>query len=131
MGPDGKRTHHCGLLRAEHAGAKVTLNGWLETIRDHGGVVFGSLRDRSGIVQIVFKEPPREPLRPEYVIAVAGEVRLRPEGMRNPDLPTGAVEVAVRELAVLNPSRPPPFEVASFAQEEPNEEVRLGHRFLD
>ncbi len=131
MGPDGKRTHHCGLLRAEHAGAKVTLNGWLETIRDHGGVVFGSLRDRSGIVQIVFKEPPREPLRPEYVIAVAGEVRLRPEGMRNPDLPTGAVEVAVRELAVLNPSRPPPFEVASFAQEEPNEEVRLRHRFLD
>jgi aspartyl-tRNA synthetase len=134
MLPELKRTHHCGLLRTDHVGAHVTLNGWMETIRDHGGVVFGSLRDRSGIVQVVFKNQDvlaKETLRPEFVVAIRGEVHLRPEGTHNPELATGDVEVIVEALTVLNPSRPLPFEIASHVGEEPNEEVRLKYRFLD
>ncbi|GLY53362.1 aspartate--tRNA ligase [Lentzea sp. NBRC 102530] len=127
------RTHEAGSLRAEHAGQSVTLTGWVARRRDHGGVIFIDLRDASGVAQVVFREGEMAErahrLRSEYVVKVTGEVSARPEGSENPELPTGAIEVYVSELEVLNEAAPLPFQVES--EVEPGEEARLKHRYLD
>ena len=130
-----KRTHTCGQLTARDIGATVTLNGWVESLRDHGALRFLDLRDRYGLTQVVL-DPRQDPhgvqkgLRAEYVLAVRGKVRARPEGMRNPKLATGEVEVEASGVEVLNPSEVPPFEI-SETDDEPNEEIRLKYRYLD
>src|ERR1700750_390927 len=97
------RTHEAGTLRAEHAGETVVLAGWVARRRDHGGVAFIDLRDASGAVQTVVRDLESvHGLRAEYCVKVVGDVRIRPEGNENPDLPTGAVEVVVSELEVLS-----------------------------
>jgi aspartyl-tRNA synthetase len=124
------RTHDAGSLRASDAGQTVTLAGWVATRRDHGGVTFIELRDRSGHVQVVLRESPEaHALRNEWVVAVTGEVRLRPEGNVNPNVPTGEVEVVASTLDVLNEAAPLPFQVDEHA--EVGEEVRLRYRYLD
>ncbi|MFJ8965574.1 aspartate--tRNA ligase [Lentzea sp. NPDC102401] len=127
------RTHEAGSLRAEHAGQSVTLTGWVARRRDHGGVIFIDLRDASGVAQVVFREGEMAErahrLRSEYVVKVTGDVSKRPEGSENPDLSTGAIEVYVTDLEVLNEAAPLPFQVESDV--EPGEEARLKHRYLD
>jgi len=130
------RTARAGMLTAADAGAAVRLAGWVATRRDHGGVMFVDLRDASGRVQIVMnpEESPEvgaiaETLRDEFCIAVAGTVRLRPEGTINPTMPTGEVEVAVETLRVLSPAEPLPFQIDDRA--EVDESRRLEFRYLD
>jgi len=125
------RTHQAGTLRAEHAGQTVVLAGWVARRRDHGGVVFIDLRDASGIVQVVWRSEEAEAheLRAEFCVAVTGEVRLRPAGNENPELPTGAVEVAVEQLDVLSEADPLPFPVEGTA--DISEDVRIKYRYLD
>jgi aspartyl-tRNA synthetase len=131
-----ERTHHCGELRASNAGESVTLCGWAHRVRDIGGIIFLEVRDRSGIVQAVTSPDASsqvhriaERVRPEWVVKVVGVVRERPPEMVNPDLPTGAVEVDVTSLEVLNEAKTPPFQVAL---EEPVDEIiRLRHRYID
>ena len=128
------RTHLCGELDRSSIGADVRLCGWVQRRRDHGGVIFVDLRDRTGRVQIVL-DPDRpeqfqvaESLRNEYVLSIAGRVRLRPEGTENPDMPTGEVEVLGHEIEVLNPSEPLPF---PLEEDDITEAVRLRYRYLD
>ena len=128
------RTHTCGALRATDIGAEVRLSGWCHRIRDHGGVLFIDLRDHYGITQVVadpdspaFKVA--ETLRSEWVVRVDGRVRRRPDGTDNADLPTGAVEVYVREIEVLGQAGELPMPV--FGDQEYPEEIRLKYRFLD
>ncbi len=127
------RSHPVGTLRAEHAGQTVTLAGWVARRRDHGGVIFIDLRDASGTGQIVFREGEMAErahrLRSEFCVQVTGEVVLRPEGNENPELPTGAIEVTVTDLAVLSESAPLPFAIDEHTGV--GEEVRLRHRYLD
>jgi aspartyl-tRNA synthetase len=124
------RTHDAGALRKEHAGGRVVLAGWVARRRDHGGVTFVDLRDASGVVQVVFREESQaHDLRSEYCVKVTGEVRVRPAGNENPELPTGDVEVITDELEVLSPAEPLPFPVDGAV--EVNEEARLRHRYLD
>ncbi|MFP4112158.1 MAG: amino acid--tRNA ligase-related protein, partial [Candidatus Woesearchaeota archaeon] len=131
-----KRTHTCGDLRKENIGNTVTLSGWVNTRRDHGGLIFIDLRDRYGLSQVVF-EPTHskkifseaENLRREDVIEVTGKVRSRPEGMINPKLPTGDVEVLIDELEVLSKADTPPIEIDD--RKVANEELRLKYRYLD
>lgn len=128
------RTHTAGSLRAEHIGQTVTLSGWVDRRRDHGGVAFIDLRDASGIAQVVIRdEEVAHPLRSEFVLQVTGEVSRRPAGNENPNLPTGEVELIAAEVTVLNESAPLPFQVSSgLAESDPiGEEVRLKHRYLD
>jgi aspartyl-tRNA synthetase len=134
-----RRTHTCGELREIHEGQTVILNGWVHTFRDHRVFVFVDLRDRYGITQAVF-EPERgaelfaaaQELRSEFVIAVRGKVARRLPGKENPDLATGAIEVKVEEMQVLNRCPTPPFEVTEFpGQELANEDLRLQYRYLD
>jgi aspartyl-tRNA synthetase len=132
-----RRTHQCGDLRREHAGQSVRLCGWVHRLRDHGGVLFLDLRDRSGLVQVIFRpgEGPDHPserarrLGSEFVIAVEGNCVPRPDSMVNPQMPTGAVEVEATGLAVLNDSQTPPF----VLEEAPSagEDLRLEYRYLD
>jgi aspartyl-tRNA synthetase len=131
-----RRTYECGALRAEHAGERVTLAGGVHARRDHGGVIFIDLRDRAGLVQVVFN--PAEDagahaaageLRLEYVAAVRGTVRPRPAGTENSELPTGAVEVRGEEIRVLNVARSVPFPLEEGA--EVAEANRLRYRYLD
>ncbi|MDZ7362970.1 MAG: aspartate--tRNA ligase [candidate division KSB1 bacterium] len=130
-----KRSHTCGALRKEHAGAEVTLMGWVDSWRDHGGVFFVDLRDRYGKTQIVFNPVVSEiyqkakDLRSEYVIAVRGKVALRPAGMINKNLVTGEIEIIAQELKILNPAKPAPFEISDRI--EAAEELRLKYRYLD
>ena len=131
-----KRTHGCGALRAADAGQTVTLMGWAFRRRDHGGLVFVDLRDREGLTQCVFdpKEAPDahdkvEGVRAEFVLAVRGPVALRPPGTENSKLPTGAVEVRVSEMKILNDSRPLPFQLED--EGEVDETLRLKYRYLD
>jgi aspartyl-tRNA synthetase len=130
------RSHYCGELNSSHVGQEVVLCGWVHRRRDHGGVIFVDLRDRDGLVQVVF-DPDRpqtfglaEQVRNEYVLGVKGRVRPRPEGTENKDLPTGAVEVLGLELEVLNTSDTPPLQVDAHAQDA-SEEVRLRYRYVD
>ncbi len=128
------RTHKCGELRESDIGQEVRLSGWCHRIRDHGGLLFIDLRDHYGVTQVVadpdsaaFKEAER--LRSEWVVRIDGKVRKRPAGTENPDLPTGAVEVYIREIEVLGPAGELPMPV--FGDQEYPEEIRLKYRFLD
>jgi aspartyl-tRNA synthetase len=130
------RTHTCGELRAAHAGQKVTLAGWVDEYRDHGGVVFIDLRDRYGLTQVAFRldevseiQKTAQQLRHEYVIQVTGEVVLRGKENTNPKLATGEVELLARELTLLNKSKTPPFQPNGDTL--PNEELRLQYRYID
>ncbi len=124
------RSHDAGTLRAAQHGQQVTLAGWVARRRDHGGVVFIDLRDASGVVQVVLRqEDVAHDLRAEFCVLVTGEVRRRPDGNENPDLPTGEVEVAASGLEVLSQADPLPFPVEGNA--ELSEEVRLRYRYLD
>ncbi len=133
------RTHYCGHLRADHIGDTVTLFGWVDRRRDHGGVVFVDLRDRTGIVQIV-SDPVRTPasyslaeqLRNEYVVKIVGRVSQRPEDSLNPKLPTGEVEIYADTIEILNAVRKQlPFQVSTTEGESVREELRLRYRYLD
>jgi aspartyl-tRNA synthetase len=133
------RTHYCGDLRSEHIGSTVTLFGWVDRRRDHGGVIFLDLRDRSGIVQIV-SDPQRtdasyplaETMRTEYVVKVVGRVSARPADSLNPKLGTGEIEIYADQLELLNAVRKQmPFQVASADTETVREELRLKYRYLD
>ncbi|HMA37434.1 MAG TPA: aspartate--tRNA ligase, partial [Chloroflexia bacterium] len=126
----------CGAVRAADAGSLVLLNGWVHRRRDHGGLIFLDIRDRWGLTQVVCNpaDAPAaaataETVRNEYVVRVQGTVRLRPEGMRNPKLATGDVEVAATQLTILNAAKPLPFDVAGAT--EPDESLRLKYRYLD
>lgn len=126
------RTHTAGSLRAEHIGTTVTLTGWVDRRRDHGGVAFVDLRDASGIAQVVIRdEAVAHGLRAEYVLQVTGEVGRRPEGNENPNLPTGEVELVAQDVVVLNEAAALPFQVSSALDETIGEEARLRHRYLD
>lgn len=131
-----KRTHYCGSLNISNVDSEVILMGWVHRRRDHGGVIFIDLRDREGIVQIIFNpdinsDSHREAhrIRSEFVIAIRGKVRLRPSGMENPELKTGDIEVLVEELQILNESKTPPFVFDEAT--EISESVRLKNRYLD
>lgn len=131
------KTHTCGELRAAQAGETITLAGWVHRRRDHGGVAFFDMRDRSGLVQVVFKpDLPNETLelvagvRSEWVLQITGLVQKRPEGMLNPKLPTGEIEVIAKEIRVLNPAKALPFVLNDDAK-LPEENIRLKYRYLD
>ncbi|WP_017941368.1 MULTISPECIES: aspartate--tRNA ligase [unclassified Thioalkalivibrio] len=128
------RTHLCGRVTENELDSEVTLCGWVNRRRDHGGVIFVDLRDHAGLVQVVF-DPDREDvfaraeqLRSEYVIRMTGRVRRRPEGTENPDLTTGAVEILGLELEVLNAAKTPPF---PLDDEDVGEDTRLRYRYMD
>ena len=130
------RTHLAGELRKELAGETVTLTGWVSRRRDHGGVIFIDLRDRSGIAQVVFRESDvaerAHDLRSEYCVKVTGTVEPRPEGSENPNLPSGEIEVNVADLEVLNKSAALPFQIDDPSTSgEVGEETRLKYRYLD
>ena len=127
------RTRTAGSLRASDIGQVVTLTGWVDRRRDHGGVAFIDLRDSSGIAQVVIREEVAHDLRAEYVLAVTGEVSARPEGNANPNLPTGEIEVVVSDVEILNASAPLPFQVSDHAEDagQVGEEARLRYRYLD
>ena len=131
-----KRTRYCGTLRPEDAGSEVVLNGWVQTRRDHGGVIFIDLRDRTGLVQVVCN-PEVSPAahaaaraaRSEFVLSCRGKVRRRPPESVNPRLPTGEVEVMAEKVAVVSASHTPPFEIEDGV--EVDETLRLRYRYLD
>jgi len=127
------RSHYCGQVNASLVGEDITVTGWVHRRRDHGGVIFVDLRDREGLLQIVF-DPDKpeifaeaERIRGEFVLAVKGRVRPRPEGTVNPNMATGEIEVLATELTTLNDSATPPF----HHDEQANEELRLKYRYLD
>src|SRR5690554_4029729 len=128
------RTHHCGQLRIEHVGQEVELSGWMDTKRDFGGMTFIDLRDRYGIVQLIFNMETDEDLclqarklGREDVIQVKGKVRERSN--KNPDLPTGDVEVVVDTITVLNKSKLPPFTIENDT--DGGDDLRMKYRYLD
>ncbi|MEE8544152.1 MAG: aspartate--tRNA ligase [Gammaproteobacteria bacterium] len=127
------RSHYCGQLNRSQIGEEITVAGWVHRRRDHGGVIFVDLRDREGLLQVVFDpDTPEmfaeaERLRGEYVLSVHGRLRERPEGTINSELPTGEVELLATELTVLNKSKTPPF----HHEEHASEELRLRFRYLD
>ena len=129
------RSHYCGQLNESRDGQEVTLCGWVHRRRDHGGVIFLDIRDREGLAQVVF-DPDREAtfakadrVRSEYVVKITGKVRLRPEGARNPNMASGAIEVLGYELEVLNQAETPPFPLDEYS--DVGEETRLRYRFID
>lgn len=131
-----ERTHHCGALRAAHAGQQVVVMGWVNRRRDHGNLIFLDLRDRTGIAQVVLDaelcpegHKKGEMVRPEYVVAAIGKVRLRAADAINPKMVTGEIEIETTELLVLNDTRLAPFSPAEEAIQ--NEEVRLKYRYVD
>jgi aspartyl-tRNA synthetase len=128
---DWRRTHTCGELRAQHVGARVTLNGWVHARRDHGGVYFVDLRDRYGITQVVLGPELSEAVKlgPEYTISVSGNVVAREPHNVNPNRPTGEVDVVADRLEILSRSNTPPFPID--AEEEVAFETRLKYRYLD
>jgi aspartyl-tRNA synthetase len=127
------RTHYCGQVGENLSGQTVTVAGWAQRRRDHGGVIFIDLRDRDGLLQVVFDPglaavfAQAERIRNEYVLKVTGLVRARPEGTINPNLKSGRIELLCKELTVLNRSEPLPFQL----DEEVGEEIRLRYRYLD
>jgi aspartyl-tRNA synthetase len=134
---DYRRTHNCGELRAAHINSKTTLSGWVHRRRDHGGLIFIDLRDRFGLTQLVF-DPVKNPtahaaaekLRSEWVISAKGLVTPRQEGMANPKLATGEIEVRVEEMEILSKAKTPPFSICD-ENIDVNEELRLKYRYLD
>ena len=133
---DWRRSHDCGALRASDVGSDVCLMGWAQFRRDHGGLIFIDLRDRGGLTQAVFCPEGSEAalerahvLRVEYVLAVKGRVRPRPEGMVNPNMPTGDIEVEVTEFKLLNTAATPPFPIEDRI--DASEMLRLKYRYLD
>ncbi|MDP3684207.1 MAG: aspartate--tRNA ligase, partial [Ignavibacteria bacterium] len=131
-----KRTHTCGDLRESNIGQTVILNGWVDTRRDLGGLIFIELRDRYGITQIVFEPGFNEDahntgkhLRSEFVISVEGIVRKRPEGTENASVATGNVDVMVNKLTILNEAKTPPFQIREDT--DAGEDLRLRYRYLD
>ena len=129
------RTRYGGSLRKEHIEDEVTLCGWVDRRRDHGGVIFLDLRDRDGIVQVVFDPDTGEnfqradTVRSEYVISIKGRVRARSQSTINPDMSTGEIEILGKELEILNSSKTPPFQMDEYTSV--GEEVRLKHRYMD
>jgi len=130
------KSHTCGELRREHAGQTVTLSGWVHRRRDHGGLTFIDLRDRFGIVQVVANPETAPdahsrlgPVRNEWVLQIVGAVRPRPDGMQNPDLPTGEIEIEIQSVVILNPAKSPPFPINK--EEVTDEARRLQYRYLD
>ena len=130
------KTHSCGELNKQHVGVKVDLAGWVDRRRDHGGLIFIDLRDSEGVVQVVFNPDVSKTgheiaseMRTEYVVKVGGEVALRPPGTENPNLPTGDIEVIVRETGIFSPSKTPPFYINEDV--EVDESLRLKYRYLD
>ncbi len=127
------RTHYCGQVTDSLADSEVTVCGWVDTRRDHGGVIFVDLRDHTGKVQVVIEPEQQEAFnasqgtRNEYCLRVVAKVRRRPEGMVNPELATGAIELVASHVDVLNPAAPLPFQL----DENANEEIRLRYRYLD
>ena len=133
-----KRTHHCAQLTPADLGASVALSGWVDSVRDHGGIIFIDLRDRKGITQVKFDPQDNADLgvqaghlKPESVISIAGKVVPRPEGTVNASLPTGGIEVAANALEVLNVSDTPPFPLDDVGGDKVNEDLRLTYRYLD
>ena len=131
-----KRTHSCNVLNKDLLGQEVVLMGWVQKRRDHGGLIFADLRDRSGLVQIVFSPDINteafhlaETIRSEFVIAIKGKVELRPEGTVNENLATGEIEVVVNQLVILNKAKTPPFYISN--EVEVDETIRLKYRYLD
>ena len=128
------RTHYCGELTRQHIGERISVCGWVNRRRDHGGVIFVDLRDRSGMLQVVFDPDDAdmfaaaETLRNEFVLRVEGDLRVRPEGTENPDMPTGEVELLARSLEILNASETPPFQLDD---EDVHEDNRLRYRYID
>ncbi len=133
---DWQRSHDCSTLTAKDIDSEVCLMGWVQFRRDHGGLIFIDLRDRAGLTQVVFS-PDETPeaherahiLRLEYVLAIQGRVRHRPDGMTNPNLPTGEIEVVVTDWKLLNTSKTPPFLIEDRV--DASENLRLQYRFLD
>lgn len=131
-----RRTHTCGSVTKKEIGKPVYLVGWVHRRRDHGGLIFVDLRDRSGLVQVVFKaedlqlHKEAEKLRIEYVIQISGKVAKRAPGTENPKLKTGEIEIIVEQLEILNTSKTPPIEIADAAT-EPDEMIRLKYRYID
>jgi len=131
-----RRTHHCCELSADDAGSEVIVMGWVQRRRDHGGVIFVDLRDREGITQVVF-DPKVDPethakahvIRSEFVLGVRGKVEKRLEGMANPKLKTGEIEVFATELKILNAAQTPPFLIEDDA--DVSETICLKHRHID
>ncbi|MBM3178726.1 MAG: aspartate--tRNA ligase [Chloroflexi bacterium] len=131
------RTHTCGELRASHAGQIITLSGWVHRRRDHGGVAFFDLRDRTGLVQVTINpDLPKESLdlvaniRMEWVLQIEGVVQLRPDGMKNPKMETGEIEIIARSIKVLNAAKTLPFMI-NGENDLPDENTRLKYRYLD
>ena len=129
------RSHYCGDLRASESGQEVEIYGWVHRRRDHGGVIFLDVRDRTGVLQVVFDPDEEESfaiadsVRNEYVLMAKGKVRARPEGTVNPDMPTGEVEVLGKELRILNAAKTPPFQLDEYS--EAGEDIRLRYRYMD
>ena len=129
------RTHYCGELNSSHIDQEVTLVGWAHRRRDHGGVIFLDLRDREGIVQVVFDPDTGEHferadrVRSEYVLKVTGRVRARSEATINPSMATGEIEVLGKELEILNTAETPPFQLDEYTAV--GEDVRLRYRYMD
>jgi len=129
------RSHYCGTLNSKHVGESVELTGWVHRRRDHGGVIFLDVRDRTGIVQVVYDPDTQESfatadrVRNEYVLRMTGRVRPRPEGTVNPDMATGEIEVLGAELEILNEAATPPFQLDEHS--EAGEDVRLKYRYID
>ena len=129
------RSRYCGEYDASHVGEEVEVVGWVHRRRDHGGVIFLDIRDRTGILQVVFDPDTEESfatadrVRNEFVLRMEGRVRPRPEGTVNPEMATGEIEVLGRTLEILNPSLTPPFQLDEYS--EAGEDVRLRYRYLD
>jgi aspartyl-tRNA synthetase len=129
------RSHYCGDLRASESGQEVEIYGWVHRRRDHGGVIFLDVRDRTGLLQVVFDPDEEESfaladsVRNEYVLMAKGKVRPRPEGTVNPEMPTGEVEVLGKELKILNAAKTPPFQLDEHS--EAGEDIRLRYRYMD
>ncbi|AOS45423.1 Aspartate--tRNA ligase [Lacunisphaera limnophila] len=128
------RTHHCAQLTKTNLGATVSLAGWVDSVRDHGGIIFVDLRDREGITQVKFDSALRAEaaqLKAESVIGITGKVESRPEAMMNRGIPTGEIEIDATELTVHNISETPPFPLTDAGGDKVNEDLRLTYRYLD
>lgn len=128
------RTHHCAQLTKSNLGATVSLAGWVDSVRDHGGIIFVDLRDREGITQVKFDSALRAEaalLKAESVIGITGKVESRPEAMMNKGIPTGEIEIDATELTVHNISETPPFPLTDAGGDKVNEDLRLTYRYLD